>query len=144
MATDEIVRVGSCRCPCSRFDCGSHAPSGLQPEHQRRIPADRLELRLRLDFRRSVAPIAVELWRLEHHPANADRREGVEIMKRKALSLVMATTLSSSLALADGTNGAGPARHITLQEAVQLAVKHNHSVRIAGYAADQKQHAKDA
>jgi outer membrane protein TolC len=65
-------------------------------------------------------------------------------MKRKALSLVMATTLSSSLALADETNGAGPARHITLQEAVQLAVKHNHNVRIAGYAADQKQHAKEA
>jgi outer membrane protein TolC len=65
-------------------------------------------------------------------------------MKRKALSLVIATILSSSLALADETNGAGPARHITLQEAVQLAVKHNHNVRIAGYAADQKQHAKEA
>jgi outer membrane protein TolC len=65
-------------------------------------------------------------------------------MKRRALSLVIATTLSSSLALADETNGAGPARHITLQEAVQLAVKHNHNVRIAGYAADQKQHAKEA
>jgi outer membrane protein TolC len=65
-------------------------------------------------------------------------------MKRRALSLVIATTLSSPLALADETNGAGPARHITLQEAVQLAVKHNHNVRIAGYAADQKQHAKEA
>jgi outer membrane protein TolC len=65
-------------------------------------------------------------------------------MKRRALSLVIATTLSSPLALADETNAAGPARHITLQEAVQLAVKHNHNVRIAGYAADQKQHAKEA
>ena len=65
-------------------------------------------------------------------------------MKRKAISLVIATALSSSLALADETSGAGPARHITLQEAVQLAVKHNHNVRIAGYAVDQKQHAKEA
>jgi outer membrane protein TolC len=65
-------------------------------------------------------------------------------MKRKALSLLIATALSSSPALADETNGAGPARHITLQEAVQLAVKHNHNVRIAGYAVDQKQHAKEA
>jgi len=65
-------------------------------------------------------------------------------VKRRALSLVIATTLSSPLALADETNGAGPARHITLHEAVQLAVKHNHNVRIAGYAADQKQHAKEA
>lgn len=35
-------------------------------------------------------------------------------------------------------------RHITLQEAVQLAVKHNHVVRIAGFQVQEKQHAKEA
>ena len=65
-------------------------------------------------------------------------------MKRKAILLLMATALSSSLALADETNGSGPSRRITLQEAVQLALKHNHNVRIAGYAVDEKQHAKEA
>jgi outer membrane protein TolC len=65
-------------------------------------------------------------------------------MKRKALFLLLATALSSSLALADETNGSGPSRRITLQEAVQLALKHNHNVRIAGYAVDEKQHAKEA
>src|SRR5882724_11642879 len=65
-------------------------------------------------------------------------------MKRKAILVLMATTLSSSLALADETNGSGPSRRITLQEAVQLALKHNHNVRIAGYAVDEKQHAKEA
>jgi len=34
-------------------------------------------------------------------------------------------------------------RHITLDEAVQLALKHNHVVRIAGYKVEEKQHAKD-
>src|SRR5215475_23892 len=35
------------------------------------------------------------------------------------------------------------ARHITLQEAVQLALRHNHVVRIAGFKVEEKQHAKD-
>src|SRR5258707_496683 len=65
-------------------------------------------------------------------------------MKRKAILLLMATTLSSSLAFADETNGSGPSRRITLHEAVQLALKHNHNVRIAGYAVEEKQHAKEA
>jgi outer membrane protein TolC len=35
------------------------------------------------------------------------------------------------------------ARRITLDEAVQLALKHNHIVRIAGYKVEEKEHAKD-
>jgi outer membrane protein TolC len=34
-------------------------------------------------------------------------------------------------------------RHITLSEAVQLALKHNHLVRIAGYKVEESQHAKE-
>jgi outer membrane protein TolC len=41
------------------------------------------------------------------------------------------------------TPGASP-RHITLSEAVQLALKHNHEVRIADYTVAENQHAKDA
>jgi outer membrane protein TolC len=65
-------------------------------------------------------------------------------MKRKALAILTATALSATLAFADETGGAGPSRHITLPEAVQLALKHNHNVRIAQYGVDQKQHAKEA
>jgi len=65
-------------------------------------------------------------------------------MKRKALILLTATALSASLALADETGRAAPSRHITLPEAVQLALKHNHNVRIAQYGVDEKQHAKEA
>jgi outer membrane protein TolC len=65
-------------------------------------------------------------------------------MKRKARALLTATALFASLALADETGGAAPSRHITLQEAVQLALKHNHNVRIAQFGVDEKQHAKEA
>lgn len=57
--------------------------------------------------------------------------------------------LAAVLSFAGLANGAraqsqehGP-RHITLQEAVQLALKHNHVVRIAGYKVEESQHAKD-
>jgi outer membrane protein TolC len=65
-------------------------------------------------------------------------------MKRKAILLLIAAALSSSLTLADEKKDRGPSRRITLHEAVQLALKHNHNVRIAGYAVDEKQHAKEA
>src|SRR5260370_3081173 len=65
-------------------------------------------------------------------------------MKRRALFLFMATALSCFLTLADETGSTAPSRRITLREAVQLALKHNHNVRIAGYAVDEKQHAKEA
>jgi outer membrane protein TolC len=65
-------------------------------------------------------------------------------MKRRALFLLIATALSCSLTLADETGSTAPSRRITLREAVQLALKHNHNVRIAGYAVDEKQHAKEA
>jgi outer membrane protein TolC len=65
-------------------------------------------------------------------------------MRQKALALLTAAALSASLALADETGGAAASRHITLREAVQLALKHNHNVRIAQYGVDEKQHAKEA
>jgi outer membrane protein TolC len=65
-------------------------------------------------------------------------------MKRKAFILLTASALSAWLALAHQTGGSAPSRHITLQEAVQLALKHNHNVRIAQYGVDEKQHVKEA
>src|SRR5580698_8360502 len=65
-------------------------------------------------------------------------------MKKRALFLLIATALSCSLTWADETGRSAPSRRISLREAVQLALKHNHNVRIAGYAVDEKQHAKEA
>jgi outer membrane protein TolC len=64
-------------------------------------------------------------------------------MNRKPLALLGATLLMSA-AVAGQTPGSASARHITLREAVELALKNNHNVRLAGYSVDEKQHAKDA
>jgi outer membrane protein TolC len=56
----------------------------------------------------------------------------------------MAIAFSPCLAEAEETGNARPSRHMTLHEAVQLALNHNHDVRIAGYAVEEKQHAKEA
>jgi outer membrane protein TolC len=65
-------------------------------------------------------------------------------MKRKVLILLMATAVSASLAFADEARDPAASRHITLHEAVQLALQHNHDIRMAGYAVDEKQRAKEA
>ncbi len=66
-------------------------------------------------------------------------------MKRNAaLFLLMAIAFSPCLAEAEETGNARPSRHITLHEAVQLALNHNHDVRIASYTVEEKQHAKEA
>ncbi len=66
-------------------------------------------------------------------------------MKRNAaLFLLMAMAFSASLAAAQEKGNTAPPRHITLQEAVQLALQHNHNIRIAGYTVEEKQHAKEA
>jgi outer membrane protein TolC len=65
-------------------------------------------------------------------------------MKRSAALFVLAATAFSACIAAaqEISNTAPPPRHITLQESVQLALKHNHDIRIAGYTVEEKEHAK--
>src|ERR1700675_5220153 len=64
-------------------------------------------------------------------------------MKRNAaLFLVPAMAFFACTAAAQETGNTAPPRHITLPQAVQLALQHNHDIRIAGYAVDEKQQAK--
>jgi outer membrane protein TolC len=66
-------------------------------------------------------------------------------MKRNAaLSLLVVMAFFACTAAAQETGNTAPLRRITLQEAVQLALKHNHDIRIAGYTVDEKQQAKRA
>jgi outer membrane protein TolC len=61
-----------------------------------------------------------------------------------ALFVLAATAFSICVAAAqETTNTTSPPRHVTLQEVVQLALKHNHDIRIAGYTVEEKQHAKE-
>jgi outer membrane protein TolC len=67
-------------------------------------------------------------------------------MKRNAALFVLAATAFSvcvAAAQEETTNTTSPPRQVTLQEVVQLALKHNHDIRIAGYTVEEKQHAKE-
>jgi outer membrane protein TolC len=59
------------------------------------------------------------------------------------LILAFSIFWATAAAAQDGAPQPAP-RNITLQEAVQLALHHNHVVRIAGFQVEEKQHAKDA
>ena len=64
-------------------------------------------------------------------------------MKRNtALFPLVAMAFFACTAAAQETGNSVPPRHITLQQAVQLALKHNHDIRIAGYTVEEKQQAK--
>jgi outer membrane protein TolC len=64
-------------------------------------------------------------------------------MKRNAaVILLMTIAFSPCLAEGEGTGNTPAPRRVTLQEAVQLALKHNHNIRIAGYAVEEKEQAK--
>src|SRR6266581_8973311 len=58
------------------------------------------------------------------------------------LFLLAAMTLSVCNVAAQEIGNTTPSRHVTLQEAVQLALKHNHNIRIADYAVEEKEQAK--
>src|SRR4051812_30834274 len=59
-----------------------------------------------------------------------------------ALFLLVAMTFSVCELAAQEIGKTAPSRHMTLQEAVQLALKHNHNVRIAGFSVEAKEQAK--
>jgi outer membrane protein TolC len=62
--------------------------------------------------------------------------------RNAALFVIAAMAFSACIAAAQETgNTASPPRHITLLEAVQLALKHNHDIRIAGYRVEEKERA---
>ncbi len=59
------------------------------------------------------------------------------------MHIVVALALSGAFVFAAEPDKTPSQRHITVQEAVQLALRHNHIVRIAGFQVEEKQHAKD-
>jgi outer membrane protein TolC len=65
-------------------------------------------------------------------------------MKARSKIVTAGLLLLGSLTLVRAQEQAATsARHLTLQEAVQLALKHNHVVRIAGLRVEEMQHAKE-
>jgi len=65
------------------------------------------------------------------------------MMIRRIQALLIVLGLSCSFVLAGEPGDKAPARHITLPQAVQLALQHNHTIRIAEYKVEEKQHTKE-
>jgi len=64
-------------------------------------------------------------------------------MKWKVKLSLISLLLSGCLAFAGEPGDTASVRHLTLQEAVQLALQHNHVVHIAEYKVEEKEHAKE-
>ena len=64
-------------------------------------------------------------------------------MNRAAVLLCIVLALVRAVPLAAQEVKSTEPRRITLEEAVQLALKHNHVVRIAAYKVEEKEHTKD-
>lgn len=64
-------------------------------------------------------------------------------MSARGRILLAGVTFLAALTIARAQSEQHGPRHLTLQEAVELALKHNHLVRIAGFQVDEKQHAKE-
>src|SRR5579862_894973 len=99
---------------------------------------------MRVDLCRLAAQVAFELRRTQRYARDSHLRKEIKSMKlNMALFVLAATGFSICIAAAQETsNTASPPRHITLQEAVQLALKRNHDIRIAGYTVEEKERAK--
>ncbi|HTT19997.1 MAG TPA: TolC family protein [Candidatus Sulfotelmatobacter sp.] len=61
----------------------------------------------------------------------------------RAKILIVGMSFFGALTIARAQSDGQKPLHLTVQEAVQLALKHNHMVRIAGYKVEKSQHAKD-
>src|SRR5271169_1983462 len=64
-------------------------------------------------------------------------------MKRTIQLMLVVLTLSRAIAFAGEPGDGALPRHISLHEAIELALKHNHNVRIAGFKVEEKQHTKE-
>jgi len=63
-------------------------------------------------------------------------------MSRRTVSFLLFFSLLSARVATAQESRTAP-RHVTLEEAVQLALKHNHAIRIAGLKVEEKEHAKE-
>jgi outer membrane protein TolC len=63
------------------------------------------------------------------------------MIRRTVLFLIFLSLVFAHVVTAQ--EGQTAPRHVTLEEAVQLALKHNHVIRMAGFKVEEKGHAKD-
>src|SRR5262249_45273487 len=117
--------------------------TGVYVEHSRWVLSRGVGLCGWTGSRRAAPEIAAELWRpgLPEWRIRHERETKVMI-RRSALFCAMLSLICAGRLDAQEARPPAP-RPITLQEAVQLALKHNHVVRMAAFGVQEKEHTKD-
>src|SRR5262249_17608848 len=83
-----------------------------------------------------------ELWPTGLYAAGARCNEGEQVMNLRPILIAVVLFVGHECVLGQQTNSTAP-RAINLHEAVELALKHNHVVRIATLHVEEQQHAKE-
>ncbi len=127
---------------------GATSATGVHAYVHRRIPFSRLGMCCRSGADGLGSPRPAELWRPQHGWTDSACSSGGKGMKARSqlwsAGLLFLAALSSAQAQnAQAQDDAKNARHLTLSEAVQLALQHNHEVRLADLQVQEKQYAKD-
>src|SRR6202035_2037137 len=91
----------------------------------------RLGMYLCSDAHCLAVPVATELRRPQHGSTTIACTAGSEIMSARSKLLIAGLSFVTALSNVRAQSDANAARHLTLPEAVQLALQHNHAVRIA-------------
>src|SRR5208282_3261569 len=146
----QILRTACRHRPRCRIDQRPRSPAGLHPHVYRRLSLDRLGLRRRPFARRIAEKISSGLWRTRlsrRGIRSKDKLMNKLTCTRLALLCLLLPLTHAATATAQETTAKEaklPApRQISLEEAVQMALKHNHVVRISQFKVEEKQHTKD-
>src|SRR5580658_5529171 len=140
----KILRRACRRRPGGRPHGGQSTVASVHAEHKRWILPGGLGERRRDAAHCHNACVAVDLWQPQRPSGKIAHASGDEIMNACGKLLATGLLFLSWLTFARAQEqAANTPRHLTLAEAVQLALKHNHLVRIAGYKVDEMQHAKE-
>src|SRR5580700_2993492 len=140
----KILRRACRRRPGGRPHGGQSTVASVHAEHKRWILPGGLGERRRDAAHCHNACVAVDLWQPQRPSGKIAHASGDEIMNACGKILTAGLLFLGWLTFARAQEQAATApRHLTLQEAIQLALKHNHAVRMAGFQVEAKQHAKD-
>src|SRR5215470_2422679 len=126
--------------------------SGVHIEHKRWVLPRDLGVRGHADANSHAAQVSAELWRSHCNSGATERPSGCEIMTlhqnpsnrvfRGGVTVLVSLFSFLPFALAQQPESNVPHR-LNLHDAVELALRHNHVVRIAALHVEEEQHAKE-
>jgi DHA2 family multidrug resistance protein len=148
----KVIWSGSSHRARGRCYQRSTSPSGLHTECKRWISSRGLGVRGDAGANRFAAQVAAELWRSYSNSGTTECPSGSEIMTphrnpsnslfRRGATVLVSLCSFLTFALAQQPESNVP-RRLNLHDAVELALRHNHVVRITALHVEEQQHAKE-